>query len=410
MRCKGKRFEAKRFTRVRLAICAGLLAALSGCDDPEPQLAVAPVATNAATAEHSDDVIATTAFIAFTPALAYAQLSDATQAAKALNDAIQTLLTTPNEKTLEAARLQWQATYSTYLKSVVFSYLPIKSPKEWRKQHITYRDLVFLIDPWPIEGGYVDYVEQHPFSGIVNDLTLEINADTVFNQHGLSDPSSASLGFQVLAFLLWGEQGQRQASDFDNHTNTAAVVGDDTQKTQPAVVSVQNNPRRRALIKHVSDRLHHDLNHLKQRWQTSGHYAQALVIMPPMQALSGAFIAAERLLQRELLQRRFAIASSPFSRSERADRTAVLDGLALWLLHQTDLPQGKHEGQLPAPSQQPELIGELATSIDQARQCFVAWHGGKQAESDCHQALIRVLSTLHKLSRALGIEPRPERT
>lgn len=410
MRFTAKRCEARRLTLAHLAICAGLLAILSGCDDPAPQVAVAPATPNEATAEPSDNAIATAAFITFTPALAYAQLSDATQAATALNNEIATLLTTPTKETLDAARLQWQTTYSTYLKSVVFSYLPIKSPKEWRKQNITYRDLVFLIDPWPIEGGYVDYVEQHPFSGIVNDLTLEINADTVFNQHGLSDPSSASLGFQVLAFLLWGEDGQRQASDFDNHTNTAAVVSDDTQKTQPAVVSVQNNPRRRALIKHVSARLQHDLNHLKQRWQTNGHYAQALVVMPPMQALTGAFIAAERLLQRELLQRRFAIASSPFSRTESAERTAALDGLALWLLHQTDLPQGKHEGQLPAPSQQPELIGELATSIDQARQCFISWRDGKQAESDCHQALIRVLSTLHKLSRALGIEPRPERT
>lgn len=73
----------------------------------------------------------------------------------------------------------------------------------------------------PILPGYVDYLLQYPNSGIVNDITLALSEQALRDQQGLTDSGEVSIGFEVIAFLLMGEQRYNQSlaprpvSDFE---------------------------------------------------------------------------------------------------------------------------------------------------------------------------------------------------
>ncbi len=54
--------------------------------------------------------------------------------------------------------------------------------------------------------GYVDSIEGYPGSGIVHDTSLPMSEATLRDQQGLTAEEDVSIGFDVIAFLVWGEQ------------------------------------------------------------------------------------------------------------------------------------------------------------------------------------------------------------
>lgn len=54
--------------------------------------------------------------------------------------------------------------------------------------------------------GYVDSIEGYPDSGIVHDTSLAMSEATLREQQGLTAEEDVSIGFDVIAFLIWGEQ------------------------------------------------------------------------------------------------------------------------------------------------------------------------------------------------------------
>ncbi len=63
----------------------------------------------------------------------------------------------------------------------------------------------------PILPGYVDYLVQYPNSGIVNDIALALSEQSLRAQQGLTDNGEISIGFEVIAFILMGEQRYNQS-------------------------------------------------------------------------------------------------------------------------------------------------------------------------------------------------------
>ena len=164
---------------------------LAACGKPEP----AKPASNATPA-------------ATTPALsaaAHAQLAQLTQQTQALAQAAQTLSATPDDAHLKAAQSAWQAAYASFNQS-----LPWRLGNPSNLQRIEHRH-----DPLPIQPGYVDALKQWPDSGLVNDPTVTLDATTLVQQNQPTDDTEASLGFQVIEFLLWGSADlPRKADDF----------------------------------------------------------------------------------------------------------------------------------------------------------------------------------------------------
>ena len=127
-----------------------------------------------------------------------------------LQTAIQHLRNDPSELTLADARAQWHVSHEKINQLQPFFTLGQINPglfKQLQQAH-------WQLDAWPIEPGYIDYFDVYQHSGIVNDITLPINAQAIRQQHGFTSDSDVVLGMHAIAYLLWGEDQRRPASDF----------------------------------------------------------------------------------------------------------------------------------------------------------------------------------------------------
>lgn len=128
---------------------------------------------------------------------------------RALCASIASLLSTPDDPSLQKARNSWRYAHDAYLAWQTLHYLPDSQSRRARQ--------AMLVDAWPVMAGYIDRTADHPASGIVYDTTVELTLDTLLEQHQLTDPSEVSVGFHAMEFLLWGEPdaSARSAADFN---------------------------------------------------------------------------------------------------------------------------------------------------------------------------------------------------
>lgn len=388
---------------------------LSSCDSSKPESQIElQTQEKAITQNQTQDV---TQLVDEFILSAYEQFSKATTEAEKLDQSLSLLLQSPRSDTLEAAKKQWRLTYSAYLKARLYFYLPVADPVEWSKKHIAAKNLAANIDTYPIEGGYIDYLSGYPVSGLVNDLTIELNEQTLIEQHGLADPSYASLGFHVIEFLLWGEQGRRSVADYYHQKNQEALhnmddssKGDNNAITQPEF-KIQNHLRRRDMLRLVSDKLVKDLRHIKQRWDLStGYYAGIVKQSEPKKALAGIFQTSQHLLEKELLDQRFQEDSSVFSQTTPDDVLALIESLRS--LYRLGSKQTTNDEQDPA-----KVEGSYLLHLDE--QLALSWHKeidhllnlvgiwkASQAGSDKAKVIeqtIRVLQLVYNLASKFNV-------
>jgi len=113
-----------------------------------------------------------------------------------------------------------------------------------------------LINAWPLNESYIDYVIGNDTSGIINNLSYDINAKTIIASNMSEDDADVSTGWHAIEFLLWGQDsslehpGTRKASDY-------AGIG-------------ATKERRRAYLKETSDLLLKHINWLNKQWSSSG--------------------------------------------------------------------------------------------------------------------------------------------
>ena len=412
---------AVRSNNFRLALMCGIGFLLSACDQTPPQPVALPQEALSAQQKISSELDAS-GFRAYLGLSAYTSLSRAAQQAQQLDQRLSAFLHQPDSTHLVQVQSAWRQAYDAYLNTLVYAYLPIKDPAEWHQKGIGYRATLTLLDSWPIEGGYIDHVPGYPFSGIVNDLTLELNEDNLLAQHGFSDPSYASLGYHALEFMLWGANGDRAASDFLAKENTAPVVMPsegkaETPETAAEAVSetvpvaeprIQNHNRRRQYVQLLTNQLLEHLNRLQRRWQPSnGYYAELLDKTAANQSLLAALMASQSLLSKELLDRRLGTNSSEFSNTGIDDIIAISHGLKTLLLGNEE-PGNAAISLLDAEMQQ-----SWQKQFAELQQTLSHWQeqgpGSAEINQQVRQQLIGILSLLEKTADALNLRlPRSE--
>jgi len=188
--------------------------------------------------------------------LGTASLQDAAYSLQALQKAIVTLLLERSEESLTLARQQWHKSHNRYQNSAIFLAIGESNPGLFG--HL--QSLTFNLDAWPIQPGYIDSYGVYTHSGVVNDITVPLNAEAIRRQHGFSDDSEVTLGFHAIAYLLWGENGERRASDF---SETKSNINLDTV---PADLPAN---RRRVLLQLQAQLLVDDAHVLLKHWQFS---------------------------------------------------------------------------------------------------------------------------------------------
>lgn len=324
-----------------LGLISLLALVLLGCTETPPPPAPKPVPSAPSSARNLS------AFAPYLSIKAYTDLSLATQAAQELDHAISKLLYAPSTETLADARMAWRKAYDRYLATLIYTRLPLSDPEEWTQQNLGYQQTLVQLDSWPIEPGYIDYVPDYPFSGIVNDLALPLNPESLLGEHLLSAPNAASIGFPALEFMLWSVDGQRAWQDFIAQENTApgpqnnneGADAIDNTEVAPSL-QVQNHQRRRQYLRLLSEGIHKQLQRLERRFEPStGHYATELKHADPANLLRATLRATQKIFGDEL-PRRLNTPSSTFSHSTSADLLALIAGVDSLLLPKEESSYG----------------------------------------------------------------------
>ena len=228
--------------------------------------------------------------------------------AQAMDAAIDAFLASPSEESLEAARQAWLVARVDYGPTEVFRFYggPIDDEATGTEG---------LINAWPLDEAYIDYVEGNPDAGIVNDPSghPEITADLIVALNEVGGEANVSTGWHAIEFLLWGQDldedgpGDRPASDY----TTAA-----------------NADRRAQYLRVASDQLITHLQELVDAWAPGrNNYRASYEALDADEALRLAFTGIGEMSRGELAGERMTVAYEARSQEDEhscfSDNTTV---------------------------------------------------------------------------------------
>lgn len=220
--------------------------------------------------------------------IVHASYADSLAAAEALKVAIDSFLEEPSGDGFTAARNAWKDAREPYLQTEVYRFYdgPIDNTEDGPEG---------AINAWPLDESYIDYVEGDPEAGVINDDSVELDAETLLGLNEKSGEDHIMTGYHAIEFLLWGQDtsedgaGDRPFSDF--------VEGG----------TGGNTARRREYLRVVTDLLIVHLEGLVEAWDPEGddNYRAELLAAEPADAfqriltgmivLSGFETGGERL-------------------------------------------------------------------------------------------------------------------
>ena len=161
-----------------------------------------------------------------------------------------------------------------------------------------------LINAWPMDEGYVDYVEGNPAAGIINmpDEYPEITAELIISLNEEGGEANVSTGWHAIEFLLWGQ-------DLSPEGPGARPVEDYT--TNP------NADRRATYLRVTSQALLGNLQDMVDAWAPGqANYRAEFVSKPADDALVDIITGAGALSAGELAGERMNVAYSERSQED----------------------------------------------------------------------------------------------
>lgn len=240
--------------------------------------------------------------------IAEASFTDTLLEARKLKAAVDTLIKSPTEDNLVAARKAWIAARVPYMQTEAFRF-GNKIVDDWEGR----------VNAWPLDEGLIDYVSQEyaDQGGSNNDLyaanvianpklkiggeevdatkiTKELLSDKLREADGVE--SNVSTGYHAVEFLLWGQDlngtgpgaGKRPATDYDTKNCTGG-----------------NCDRRAQYLETVTNLLVDDLAFMAAQWGPEGAARKAVMaddgraglvaLMKGLGSLSYGELAGERM-------------------------------------------------------------------------------------------------------------------
>lgn len=183
-----------------------------------------------------------------------ASYDDSYNTADVLRQQIETFLLAPSESGFEACKAAWLASRSPYGQTEAYRFYagPIDNADGPEG----------LLNAWPMDESFVDYVVGNPNAGIINNPNQhqEINKQLLVGLNELFSEQSIFSGYHAAEFLLWGQDlnangpGNRPYTDYVNG-GTAA-----------------NHERRGTYLKVVAELMLDHLNYVRNEWKTTGAY------------------------------------------------------------------------------------------------------------------------------------------
>lgn len=217
--------------------------------------------------------------------------------AHAMGAAIDAFLESPTQATLDSARHAWLVAREDYGPTEVFRFYggPIDDEEIGTEG---------MINAWPLDEAYIDYVEGSPNAGIINNPEdyPQITAELLLELNEQGGETNISTGWHAIEFLLWGQDlnqngpGNRLATDY----TTAA-----------------NSDRRSQYLKVVTDQLIIHLEELVDAWAPDNdNYRNTFESLDAREALQLAFTGIGEMSRGELAGERMNVAYTERSQED----------------------------------------------------------------------------------------------
>ena len=213
--------------------------------------------------------------------LAQAGFEDSLSTAQALQTAVDSLITSPSDATLQAAREAWKAARVPYQQTEAFRFgNPIID--DWQGQ----------VNSWPLDEGLIDYVSadygneenalatlnviatpKFTLSGTEIDattITPALIADTLHEADGVE--ANVASGYHAIEFMLWGQDLNGTAPGAGARPYTDYVVGEGC--------TGGNCDRRAAYLQAATSLLVTDLEEMVGNWVEGGPARVAVTADP----------------------------------------------------------------------------------------------------------------------------------
>ncbi|MEM1334191.1 MAG: imelysin family protein [Actinomycetota bacterium] len=279
----------------------------------------------------------------------HASYSASFDSASALDSAIDSFIADPTDANMDAAKSAWLAARDDYGVTEAFRFYggPIDNEEDGPEG---------LINAWPMDEGYIDYVDGNESAGIVNDPetypTIDAALLTELNEAG--GETNISTGWHAIEFLLWGQDlsedgpGDRPASDY---------------------VDAANADRRGTYLAEVSDLLLVHLGGLVDAWdpEAGGNFYEEFTSKDTDAALTDIFTGIGELSRGELAGERMNVAYS--ERSQEDEHSCFADNTTNDIIANAVGIQMVLTGDYPGDVEGPSILDLIAdTDSDLAEQ------------------------------------------
>ncbi len=272
--------------------------------------------------------------------------------ATTMDEAIDAFVADPNPETLAAAQDAWLTARDDYGPTEAFRFYggPIDNEEN---------GVEGLVNAWPLDEAYIDYVEGSPDAGIINlpDEYPTIDADLLVSLNEQGGEANISTGWHAIEFLLWGQDlstdgaGNRPVEDYTTGANA---------------------DRRAAYLSVASDLLLAHLGQMVDAWAPDGdNYRTEFLALAPEEALGMIMTGIGELSRGELAGERMTVAyearsqedeHSCFSDNTTSDIIGNASGVERVYLGQVGAVDGPGIYDLVAANNQ-ELADRLADEI-----------------------------------------------
>ncbi|MEM8953561.1 MAG: imelysin family protein [Verrucomicrobiota bacterium] len=218
--------------------------------------------------------------------IVYANYQDTLAKAQNLQQALESFSQTPSIETLTKAKQSWIDARLPYLQTEVFRFYAGPIDDEDGPEG--------LLNAWPMDEAYIDYVEGNPNAGIINNPAdfPDLTAALIAELNEKDGEENISSGFHAIEFLLWGQDlsaegpGERPVTDY---------------------TTAPNADRRKTFLLAAADLLIENLESLVADWApdkdnyrkmflTADSAESVKSILTGMSMLSGFELSGERLL------------------------------------------------------------------------------------------------------------------
>jgi putative iron-regulated protein len=234
----------------------------------------------------------------------YGSYSASLASARELDTAVDAFVADPTDVTLQAAKDAWLTARDDYGPTEAFRFYggPIDDAETGPEG---------LINAWPLDEAYIDYVDGDESAGVINDPDTypTIDADLVTSLNEQGGEANISTGWHAIEFLLWGQDltadapGERPVTDY---------------------TTADNADRRAQYLTVVSDLLISHLEGLVEAWAPDAeNYRAEFVAGDPDEALTDIITGIGALSKGELAGERMTVAYT--NRSQEDEHSCFSD-------------------------------------------------------------------------------------